>query len=115
MAMGGTPVFKLVRQLLDAQCPEPRAAPFLRLSWLRALRCEIWFAYQVKQILPVPALPDGLGERLQLLGRDELLPVRDLLRARNIQSLPPLDDRKSTRLNSSHRCISYAVFCLKKK
>src|SRR5437879_9151313 len=32
----------------------------------------------------------------------------------------PLDatqcgDRKSTRLNSSHRCISYAVFCLKKK
>src|SRR5437762_8747685 len=24
-------------------------------------------------------------------------------------------DRKSTRLNSSHRCTSYAVFCLKKK
>src|SRR5437867_9866488 len=24
-------------------------------------------------------------------------------------------DRKSTRLNSSHRTISYAVFCLKKK
>src|ERR1017187_9216630 len=23
-------------------------------------------------------------------------------------------DRKSTRLNSSHRCISYAAFCLKK-
>src|SRR5437762_7776691 len=27
----------------------------------------------------------------------------------------PQGDRKSTRLNSSHRCISYAVFCLKKK
>src|SRR5437763_6964659 len=26
-----------------------------------------------------------------------------------------VQDRKSTRLNSSHRCISYAVFCLKKK
>src|SRR5437867_8897440 len=26
-----------------------------------------------------------------------------------------LSDRKSTRLNSSHRTISYAVFCLKKK
>src|SRR5437879_8609842 len=26
-----------------------------------------------------------------------------------------LINRKSTRLNSSHRCISYAVFCLKKK
>src|SRR5438094_6262016 len=27
----------------------------------------------------------------------------------------PDRDRKSTRLNSSHRTISYAVFCLKKK
>src|SRR5260221_1340060 len=27
----------------------------------------------------------------------------------------PLVDRKSTRLNSSHTVISYAVFCLKKK
>src|SRR5438034_3336571 len=27
----------------------------------------------------------------------------------------PLLDRKSTRLNSSHTVISYAVFCLKKK
>src|SRR5256885_12783983 len=27
----------------------------------------------------------------------------------------PLRDRKSTRLNSSHLVISYAVFCLKKK
>src|SRR5438094_5524772 len=28
---------------------------------------------------------------------------------------PFIGDRKSTRLNSSHRTISYAVFCLKKK
>src|SRR5207245_9004740 len=28
---------------------------------------------------------------------------------------PRLQDRKSTRLNSSHGSISYAVFCLKKK
>src|SRR5688572_31859062 len=27
----------------------------------------------------------------------------------------PMQDRKSTRLNSSHSQISYAVFCLKKK
>src|SRR5437588_3442505 len=33
-----------------------------------------------------------------------------------ISSSPrPLVDRKSTRLNSSHTVISYAVFCLKKK
>src|SRR5437867_10504768 len=30
-------------------------------------------------------------------------------------SLRARQDRKSTRLNSSHRTISYAVFCLKKK
>src|SRR3712207_8506524 len=29
--------------------------------------------------------------------------------------LAPCQDRKSTRLNSSHANISYAVFCLKKK
>src|SRR5437763_5487490 len=33
----------------------------------------------------------------------------------SICSDPSSRDRKSTRLNSSHRCISYAVFCLKKK
>src|SRR5436189_1946814 len=32
--------------------------------------------------------------------------------ARAVQGASGLD-RKSTRLNSSHRCISYAVFCLK--
>src|SRR5437764_10762974 len=31
------------------------------------------------------------------------------------ERVEPHADRKSTRLNSSHRCISYAVFCLKKK
>src|SRR3712207_6934974 len=30
-------------------------------------------------------------------------------------ALPGIKDRKSTRLNSSHANISYAVFCLKKK
>src|SRR5690625_6293798 len=40
---------------------------------------------------------------------------------RNLPFYPPqvrltaIEDRKSTRLNSSHVAISYAVFCLKKK
>src|SRR5437763_3838682 len=40
-----------------------------------------------------------------------------ILRAASTPTTPLLNssDRKSTRLNSSHRCISYAVFCLKKK
>src|SRR2546427_11841612 len=36
-------------------------------------------------------------------------------RCRASLSLLPTPDRKSTRLNSSHSQISYAVFCLKKK
>src|ERR1039457_7444344 len=40
-------------------------------------------------------------------------PPRRRPRAR--QSRPAPTDRKSTRLNSSHLVISYAVFCLKKK
>src|SRR5438045_6082197 len=39
--------------------------------------------------------------------------VREALAKR--RSLPTPLDRKSTRLNSSHLGISYAVFCLKKK
>src|SRR5215217_9014284 len=47
-----------------------------------------------------PAVPDAAGRRRHLPG-----PARPR-RPR---------DRKSTRLNSSHANISYAVFCLKKK
>src|SRR5258708_28455501 len=38
------------------------------------------------------------------------MPLRSLL-----PEISPELDRKSTRLNSSHQIISYAVFCLKKK
>src|SRR5256885_12946797 len=42
--------------------------------------------------------------------------ARPALSARVATALvAPLADRKSTRLNSSHLVISYAVFCLKKK
>src|SRR5690606_40103380 len=37
------------------------------------------------------------------------------LKRSEIKTLGPTIDRKSTRLNSSHVKISYAVFCLKKK
>src|SRR5437762_14166925 len=40
---------------------------------------------------------------------------RIAVHANRDDGLVPGLDRKSTRLNSSHRCISYAVFCLKKK
>src|SRR5438034_6908937 len=49
-------------------------------------------------------------------GRELLRPgSRRGLRLRGADLLPRGPDRKSTRLNSSHTVISYAVFCLKKK
>src|SRR6266496_2436648 len=57
--------------------------------------------------------------------RSTLFPYTTLFRSRAPPDLPPRPpqghrrlvprDRKSTRLNSSHVEISYAVFCLKKK
>src|SRR3712207_7285879 len=41
--------------------------------------------------------------------------ARDRARGRVRLGSAPMPDRKSTRLNSSHANISYAVFCLKKK
>src|SRR2546430_7529827 len=41
--------------------------------------------------------------------------ARSTRRPDEARALSPSRDRKSTRLNSSHSQISYAVFCLKKK
>src|SRR5437764_3934264 len=52
--------------------------------------------------------------RLQVT-RGPSTPLTPASRAPTSLRMTDLRDRKSTRLNSSHRCISYAVFCLKKK
>src|SRR3712207_7992166 len=62
--------------------------------------------------LPIPELPqEGTPQRAM---SDAL--ARQLADSM-IEDAPPDvgEDRKSTRLNSSHANISYAVFCLKKK
>src|SRR3712207_6979389 len=47
-------------------------------------------------------------EQVEVIGHEQVGERRGV-------ALPPAQDRKSTRLNSSHANISYAVFCLKKK
>src|SRR3712207_8729456 len=62
------------------------------------------------------ALPDP--ERRELPGSGPVQPeVHVVAMGRRVVDLlrTALRDRKSTRLNSSHANISYAVFCLKKK
>src|SRR3712207_6992113 len=60
-------------------------------------------------------LVDGVGERQRAVDGDAVVvPQHDQL----VEPQVPGErdrDRKSTRLNSSHANISYAVFCLKKK
>src|SRR3712207_8916360 len=51
----------------------------------------------------------------ELLGRDEPVDADQPLSKRHVGGEERGADRKSTRLNSSHANISYAVFCLKKK
>src|SRR5947207_11952019 len=46
--------------------------------------------------------------------KDETRPANDKVEEDVAKDSNP-EDRKSTRLNSSHTVISYAVFCLKKK
>src|SRR2546429_2126334 len=55
---------------------------------------------------------DGFGEHGHILPR---LGERDPGLQTGENFVPVIADRKSTRLNSSHGYISYAVFCLKKK
>src|SRR5947209_9054123 len=55
-------------------------------------------------------------EDCAVVRHQKILRSCDLIGAgRRLPSRPDILDRKSTRLNSSHANISYAVFCLKKK
>src|SRR6266853_4982614 len=63
----------------------------------------------------VPILEQArAGQPLDPVGQVES-EVRQLEASRPGRGPPRPRDRKSTRLNSSHSQISYAVFCLKKK
>src|SRR5438034_7066005 len=61
--------------------------------------------------LPVAVFDEGHAEA----GRNQPVGLRDHAPAFVADHESGRIDRKSTRLNSSHTVISYAVFCLKKK
>src|SRR5258708_31017898 len=74
----------------------PRSTLFPYTTLFRSTLCDAWLAC-IKD-LPVP------------------IHAHFALKSNNTpQVLKYFLDRKSTRLNSSHQIISYAVFCLKKK
>src|SRR2546422_10149616 len=63
---------------------------------------------------PVAVTPQ-VWKALALTATKRTPPATVLQEKRSQTSCPGTADRKSTRLNSSHGYISYAVFCLKKK
>src|SRR2546421_2219531 len=64
--------------------------------------CDVSNGVRNHDVSPASGAPSLFSERSQLKG----IPA---------EGERPEPDRKSTRLNSSHDQISYAVFCLKKK
>src|SRR3712207_7074163 len=78
----------------------PRSTLFPYTTLFRSLHRLIGLHPQ-----PDKRVPEGVAPRL--FGQAGLLGER--------LEVAAMEDRKSTRLNSSHANISYAVFCLKKK
>src|SRR5437764_4824986 len=90
--------------------PKPTLFPYTTLFRSKAPRQHL--VRDDAQRVEVRAFGPGIAD--EVLGRGILQSSED---ARALERRRPFahPDRKSTRLNSSHRCISYAVFCLKKK
>src|SRR5205814_8826630 len=100
----------------------PSPPPLYTLSLHDALPISTTLPYDVV-VLPGHGVPFyGLKTRIKQLAdhhEDRCRLIAEACRetAKTSKELVPVvfQDRKSTRLNSSHLGISYAVFCLKKK
>src|SRR5439155_18957280 len=89
--------------------PQPRSTLFPYTTLFRSLQRGDRYA------LDLGADHDIVSDPSFAQAEDMLVTARPaILDEKRQEGLSPLD-RKSTRLNSSHVAISYAVFCLKKK
>src|SRR5256885_11222899 len=84
----------------------PYTTLFRSIHEVGELAGEMFIVMELVEGKPLNALVGGAG-----------LPIESVLRygVQIAAALTHSQDRKSTRLNSSHLVISYAVFCLKKK
>src|SRR5690606_42112779 len=98
--------------------PPPRSTLFPYTTLFRSTQTILNAANQIisqngNQIPKSLWTQNGVGEKINVvrthIDNDEGKYVADMILEMKLQ------DRKSTRLNSSHVKISYAVFCLKKK
>src|SRR5690606_42106095 len=97
---------------------QPRGSPLFPYTTLfrSAIACVLMSAMMSPLALAQDAGGDQAGGRQaeRQAGEQQAVTLNTVtVTARRREE--PLQDRKSTRLNSSHVKISYAVFCLKKK
>src|SRR5699024_12561150 len=103
--------YQLFKDPRNIRCFPTRRSSDLRICINRG-RLERWWCFMtnkipedvIENIRKANDIVDVVGEYVQLNKQ-----------GRNYFGRCPFQDRKSTRLNSSHVSISYAVFCLKKK
>src|SRR5256885_2713471 len=93
----------------------PRSTLFPYTTLFRSVERKDVLGVLLEQTLELRLRLVLLGLRLQVVEREGVLVGVDGILAVERPVLDQLLDRKSTRLNSSHLVISYAVFCLKKK
>src|SRR3712207_7705046 len=89
----------------------PRSTLFPYTTLFRSLQGEVPF--EVLERLEVTA--EDFANALKRVPPSAMREVAIQLSTVRWEDIGGLEDRKSTRLNSSHANISYAVFCLKKK
>src|SRR5437588_5571148 len=109
-----TPLGHSVAKLYESACAGANGVGPISHFDARAFPTQ--FAAEVRDFDLGRFLPDtgrwancGLNTRFALAAAKQALEDAGLLNGGKVE------DRKSTRLNSSHTVISYAVFCLKKK
>src|SRR5690348_18224098 len=96
----GTSLFSMIRR-------PPRSTLFPYTTLFRSVPEELRLRVVIRE-------PLGLATDLVIVLGSRFRKRHEAGRAR-LKRASPTQDRKSTRLNSSHPSISYAVFCLKKK
>src|SRR3989454_6901827 len=92
-----------------------------RLTWPEGAQLALWVIPNIEFFSLVEKVPAGLGGPGTPVPDIPSWSARDygnrvgVFRLMRVLDRYDIRDRKSTRLNSSHLVISYAVFCLKKK
>src|SRR5947207_15952854 len=112
----------MLRALAGGRSREAEAAAADKLVYLQALEKKVlwlstWMIHNANHLRPSRDRLKVGGHQASSASVATLMTALylDVMRPQDRVAVKPHADRKSTRLNSSHTVISYAVFCLKKK